>query len=351
MNFMDYVKSVTHNKPLDSFNIEGGRCSNFEMLRIVCMLMIICGHIMQLHSYSQLYDLSWYINQICFPFCIVAVDVFIVISGYFSINMNSKKLWSMNWMVTFYSVIILFVSLYIGLKSFEPRKDWMAFLPVLTKQYWFITDYVVLCLISPFLNLLVESLDRDHFKRFLVISFAVFCVVPTCARILNFKDVANDAGMGLINFIFLYFIGRFIKLHYKTFYHKWIYLSAFVLCMASLAVFQILYSYILGFDFTALYSYDTLFCVVGAISLFLYFKNLTFSNRFINLLAKPCLSVYVMHFNNLFFALIFTDLLKIQELYGYTYILSLFIVPVTVYIACSIIELSRRYLFNQLHIS
>lgn len=49
------------------------RSSNFELLRIVCMLLIICGHIIMVYKYEEIYDSSWYIKQIVRPFCAVAV--------------------------------------------------------------------------------------------------------------------------------------------------------------------------------------------------------------------------------------------------------------------------------------
>ena len=76
------------------------RSSNFELLRLICMLLIICGHIIMIHGYDTVGDSSWYIKQIFTPFCTVAVNIFVLISGYFGIKLNTKKIWSLNCMVT-----------------------------------------------------------------------------------------------------------------------------------------------------------------------------------------------------------------------------------------------------------
>lgn len=47
-----------------SGNKEANRASNFELLRLVCMLLIICGHIIMIHGYDTVGDSSWYIKQI-----------------------------------------------------------------------------------------------------------------------------------------------------------------------------------------------------------------------------------------------------------------------------------------------
>ena len=74
--------------------IGGGkiRSSNFELLRIVCMLFIVCGHIIMVHKYEEMGDSSWCINQVVRPFCAVAVNVFVLISGYFGIKYNFNPL-------------------------------------------------------------------------------------------------------------------------------------------------------------------------------------------------------------------------------------------------------------------
>lgn len=115
------------------------RDSNIELLRIICMLFIICGHIIMVHKYENTFDSSWYINQVIRPFCTVSVNIFILITGYFGLKLKYKKLLTLNGMVTFYSVGFLIISIILGIHTLTFSKDWMQLLPVVTKQYWFIT--------------------------------------------------------------------------------------------------------------------------------------------------------------------------------------------------------------------
>lgn len=134
---------------VDNIQNMGGRNSNFELLRIICMLFIVCGHIIMARQDMFVGTSSWYIGQFVYPFVIVAVDVFVLISGYFGIKLKVSKLLRLNTMVTFYSVALLLLAIYCLDYSFHPRKDWMYLFPVLTKKYWFITIYFGLCLCSP----------------------------------------------------------------------------------------------------------------------------------------------------------------------------------------------------------
>lgn len=324
------------------------RSSNFELLRIVCMLLIICGHIIMVHKYNEIGDSSWIIRQVVRPFCMVAVNVFVLISGYFGIKLNTKKLWKLNWMVTFYCVVFLLMGYAVGFHGFEARKDWMQFMPVVTKQYWFITVYFALCLVSPFLNKLVEVLDKEMYKKLLLTCFALFVVLPTFAVILNFKTITLDSGYGLINFMFLYLLGRYIRLHFTSTWSKNKYLLAYFCSMSIMAAFQILYSKLLGFDFDALISYDTLFTFTGAVCLFLFFQQLRFTSKFINTLAAPCLAVYVIHINPIIFHPLFADLLHVREYNGVSYIAELIVLPFVIYAVCAAIEILRAKAISML---
>lgn len=109
-----------------------------------------------------------------------------------------------------------------------------------------------------------------------------------------------------------------------------------------MAAFQICYSKLLGFDFDALISYDTFFTFVGAVGLFMYFRELSFSSNMINQLAKPCLAVYVIHLNPLIFHYIFDDILHTKAYSGYSYVTFLLVAPPVIYLACAVIELCRN---------
>ena len=271
----------------------------------------------------------------------VAVNVFVLISGYFGIKLKPKKLWSLNWMVTFYCVVFLLMGRVLGFHGFEARKDWMQFVPVVTKQYWFITVYFALCFMSPFLNKLVEVFDKEMYKKLLLTCFALFVVLPTFAVILNFKTITLDSGYGLVNFMFLYMLGRYIRLHFTSSWNKYKYLLAYFCSMSVMAAFQILYSKLLGFDFDALISYDTLFTFTGAVSFFLYFQQLNFSSKLINTLAAPCLAVYVIHINPIIFRPLFVEVLNVKGYNGISYIACLILLPIVIYIACAGIEIVR----------
>ena len=125
------------------------RESNMELLRVLCMLFIVCGHITLAHKFDLMGDSSYYINYFFRSFAVVAVNVYVLISGYYGIKLKVKKLGEINTMVTVYSVLFVLFSLWVGINELQIRKDFLFLFPVITKQYWFITVYFVLCFLSP----------------------------------------------------------------------------------------------------------------------------------------------------------------------------------------------------------
>lgn len=286
-----------------------------------------------------------------YPFLLWPVNVFVLISGYFSIRLDYKKLLSLNWLTTFYSISFFLIFLSIGIVSFNPTKSWMYLFPVITKQYWFITIYFALCLLSPFLNILIEHLSKKDFEKLLMVLFCLFAILPTFAFAMNFPSITEDAGYGIANFIFLYLLGRYIRLHYHYELNRnWFFAGFLITCLAC-GLVQAGYSILLGFPFTSFHSYDTIFVQISAVCLFMYFRQLQFSQRIINYLAKSCLAVYVIHMNLLQWSTFTEDMLCLHKSSIVDFLATIVIAPVLIYLLCVCLEYVRTRLFAILRIN
>lgn len=320
------------------------RNSNIEALRIVCMLLIIAHHVIDAKTGCK-FD-SLLVNNVyrcgVLPTVCVPVDCFVLISGWFGIKVNWRKLFSLNNMTTFYAIILGAVYVLAFLKFPDIQSIIKMMLPVVTQQYWFITMYVVLCLLAPFINLLLEYMNEKEVRQLLQLMGVMFVLLPTVGYILNFRSITGDAGYGPVNFVFLYILGRYMRLYHQPKRSAVCYALLFVLTCVSCGIFQLLYSYILGFEFTSLISSDTLFIVAGAVLLFCTFERLNFNNRTINYVSSFALPVYVIHIHPWCFSWFFNDLLGIKKSTDYNFIWYLVIIPFVVYLMCMLVEQMRR---------
>ena len=67
----------------------------------------------------------------------------------------------------FWSVLLTALALAAG-RSFSIREVWRGLTPVTSFTYWFITCYLVFCFFQPYMDRLLDTLDRREFRRLLV---------------------------------------------------------------------------------------------------------------------------------------------------------------------------------------
>lgn len=324
------------------------RYSNIELLRIVCMLMIICGHTMGAHH--TIYDLTSFdevIKLLVLSVVNVAVDTFVIISGYFGIKMNWTKLARLETQVIFYSVVLFLIAILMGWHTMNLKKDIGVFMPILTKQYWFITCYFVLFAISPLLNEWADSLCKNRYFRLLIGGALLVYAWPTYSYLLNTDQFIGDSGFGIVNFVYLYMLGRYIKIHYFEKFTAIHYFGGYLAAVTLLFACHFGLSWVFGFEFTSFYCYNTIFVFAGAVLLFMAFKNMSFSSRVVNWLAKPCLAVYLIHFNRYIWHNV-CRIIDVPSYHGMQLIVVVILVPVVIYLICVVIEFCRIQLFGKL---
>lgn len=137
----------------------------------------------------------------------IGVDVFVLISGYFLASGRIKT-------TSFLRVLIeaLFYSAALGLicalafpATFDLKVFFKSFLPANGGLPWFVTAYLGMYLVSPWLSRLAATLERSAFRLMLLIGFCIFSVVntlPGCAFVTN-----NFSW-----FCYLYLVACYIRL-------------------------------------------------------------------------------------------------------------------------------------------
>ncbi len=106
--------------------------------------------------------------------------------------------------------------------------------PILTYEYWFIVMYILLLLISPLLNIIINNIKQEEYKTLIKLALFVFSIIPS---INIFGDeFGTNSGYSLIWFVVLYFIGAYLKIYglKKRKYLKWY-------CSISIGLFIIKY--------------------------------------------------------------------------------------------------------------
>ena len=184
------------------------RSSNLELLRILCMLLIIGDH---LTGQSGIADYTTLPSS--FAFCLIgcgsriACSVFVLIGGWFLCEQPYKtrrplSLWLSLWL---YTVPVTLLCKLAGLDVSWGALRWAAF-PASTRQLWFISDYLLLLLCVPLLNRLLRGLSRPAHRGLLAVLAVPLIVYPTLFG--ENGAVSDTAWMFLYEYLLIAYLRR-----------------------------------------------------------------------------------------------------------------------------------------------
>lgn len=280
------------------------RQSNIELLRCVAMFMVLVLHA-NFKSFGgpDSTDLiscpmASFIRVFFEMLSIVAVNVFVLISGWFGIRPSFKGFTKFIFQFLFFSVGIYVITILLGLTTFSIKgvAECFAFK---ADDYWFIPSYICLYIFSPVLNEFIDNADHNNIKR-LLISFFCFQTLYSC---LGNGGAFLMKGYSALSFMGLYILAGLIRKNINLYkYNKRVYLYGYLIISLVLTLAYLFFVYINWESIASrLILYSNPLIILSALLLLLYFTKLKFSNKFINKAGLSCFAVYLFHCNpNLF---------------------------------------------------
>ena len=264
------------------------RNSSIEMLRILSMLGIVIMHtngaVMEHGSGT---GFAW--TQIENGIFNAGVSIFVLISGYFGIRRSIQKLIELESTVILYAVLSALVGCYFGKATILSIIK--AFIPVSTNCYWFISCYILLMIFSPYINRAIDSMSELQHRQLLLLMSAVFLVAPT----VIYYSVLGGGGKNVINMLLLYFLGSYIKKYsLDERFDKKSLLKILIATTALNVLLNSLISIATGGKPHIPFARDcSVFIVIEAAALMMFFMKVEFHSDFINRVAKHVFAVYL----------------------------------------------------------
>jgi len=273
------------------------RFQSIELLRIVLMFLIVVEHILGhgcdilnfiIGRVSTIDNLSWWECASYAP-CVMAVDCFILISGYFGIRVTPQKILHLEIQAISTSLILLLIAFILGTVSVDLIIK--SCMPVMSNYWWFLSTYILLCVMSPMINSIIEKMSISALTMLLAILFLFNCIGG-----LIWGTVNTSNGYSIVNFIYIYILGRYIKFNIDNRGHIALYTFCWVTISCILAV--LLY---IGQDLGPRYNirllaYNNPLVIAAAFTFFMSFKSLTLSMNF-RPISKLTLGIYLFHDN------------------------------------------------------
>ena len=182
------------------------RQSNLELLRLVAMLMVMVCHAIGYVNETDLAGTAGVAKLAVSQLCLVCVNVFVMISGWFGIKASLKGAAKLLFQVWFLALLCFSVFAALGLPvSF--KKDLLPYL-LFGYGYWFVVSYLILYVLSPVLNAFAEKASKKEFRWVLIAFFAAEFVFGFLLDAGHF-----DYGFSPLFFIGLYLLARYTRLY------------------------------------------------------------------------------------------------------------------------------------------
>lgn len=334
------------------------RSSNFELYRIIVMLLIVAHHyVVNSGLVDKMYLQPFSANSIyLFLFGMwgkTGINCFVLITGYFMCKsrITLYKYMRLILEVLFYNGIIYIIFCMSGYSSFSILSFLRYLNPITSVDTGFTSAFLLFYLFIPFLNILLVNLRRRQHLALLGLCLFVYTILGQIPRLTVTINYVSW-------FIVLYFIASFIRLYpIKMFEDKalWRRLTFVSVVLAMLTVLVGLwatdkFSLRLGYFFVS--DSNALFAVVVAVTSFLYIKNIKIPyNKFINIAGASSFGVLLIHANSdIMRQWLWVDLLGNVTVYD-TSLLNLIIHSVLscslVWLSCTFIDIIRIYLLER----
>ena len=293
------------------------RQSNLELLRVLSMLLVLFSHCDDFFGLNGLYSKTLGFRKLITDGLNlggqIGVGCFILISGYFMVqqHFSLKRMLKLLGEVWFYTITIWLIWVIVSaVQGTLTGADLvtntrLAFFPVLFRNYWFVTAYVILTVLSPFLNKLIFSLNRKEYGVFLSCLITIFVVIQG-----SIPSAFEEMSTGrLPPLVLIYLIAGYIRRfgrirpeharrHLTIALISWaaLFLVTWIITFAGVMLKN---KAVLGFR----YFYRSLnspFIVISVVELFLGFLELQIEpNRLINGAASCTFGVFLIHGNRL----------------------------------------------------
>lgn len=333
---------------------------NFEVMRTLAMFSIVIYHCM-CHGIGGDYAFNLQQTVSMFNFTVsdfflvfgsIAVNLYVLVSGYFLVNTKFKVSRILRTWVSalFYSVVITTTFLLLSLEQWSVVAFGKSFFPLSTDAYWFLTQYIGLLILSPFLAMLAKQLSNRQFVALLIgMGLMVMSVIPDFPL---GKRFCVSHGNSVWSFVYLFFIAGYIRLHLKRIPIERLLILVIALVLLTL-MSEILLGTHNGIAHLLWLNYNGILLFLS-VAVFVLIRQIEIPDVGIwSVMVKVApftFGVYLIHDH----LLVRDWLWKILSLTSYAnqwiFVLMVIVACLLIFVICIVIDYFRKKLFSFLHI-
>ena len=313
------------------------RKSNFELLRIAAMLMIVAHHLavhgVQGYAWSAGTMGNRLFQQFLIPGGATGVALFFMLTGYFLAGKQRASVLKVCLQVIFYGLalsalflIMMVIHKLFGVGYFFPFSLTTkinlllrhVFVPVSAGNWWFVSAYVLLVLTAPRINQFLAKLNKAGFVRLLIVTWFFWY---SCQLVLGGTYVPLGRAF------FFYILGAYCRLfghseqekpqvrHAALFALGWLLYAACSFCdyaLKEISAKTLAMKAVENYVLQGLM--DCISIPLCAWSLFAIFARMSIPpSRRINTVAATTFGVYLLHDSGITKQLIWNGILRVSD--------------------------------------
>lgn len=278
---------------------------NLDVLRVFAILGVITLHFVGGVYTLQLSQGNRIITNILLAITYTSVNLFGLLSGYLKIDRphHNASIIKIILQTAFWCFLITAICFFIAGQRSLTSIISNAF-PFVRDRLWYITCYLFVFLITPFLNKLAERFTQSGYKKLLILLASLMSVVTTvCMRDL-FHVVSNGYSAGWL--LFIYLLGGYFKKYgfgSKTTRPKVIVLLIISLCLVVVSKYVIeMIAPKVGLSVSKsllLYYYSSPLTLLNSVCIFYLFAAGNWKNngfgKVMTWVSSVSLGVYIIH--------------------------------------------------------
>lgn len=285
-----------------NISINKNRKTGVELLKIFATFMIVLYHCLFAFIDNEFLNIQFntnesFIRAIILSFGYIGDMIFIVCSSFFLVDKqgtNKKKIIKIiiNTTLVHYIFLLIYLVTY-GIDNISLDLIIRSLTPISSENNWYITCYMLLYFLYPYMNILIDRMDKKEYFLLCLFLFFIYFV-------LAFLRIGTFYLTKLVSFISIYFIVGYAKKNEKEFCNNSKYnLIMFISCALLYIGLIFINFYIIDvkFDLYCLNNPIVLFMVIGLVDIF---NKINIEKRLINTISGLSMFIYLFSNNILF---------------------------------------------------
>lgn len=260
------------------------RQSNIELCRLFSILLVMLVHT----TFQSLgHDVSLGVRMLE-GFSIIGVNVFILITGYFSVTPKKTSLVNLAFICLFWMIIKVICRFAFG------ESVTIKHLFFITSSNWFIASYIGILFLSPVLNIYCNTVNKRTLWGGIFLLFTIeiwFDWLPPFPE----SRIGAKGGYSIFSFEILYLLARAIRIYGLPQWFKKYSLLIYIVCSLCISILAHLGDE-MGFDLSVyLFPYINPIVIVSSVAFLIFFEKVKLQSKLVNHIARSTLAVLLGH--------------------------------------------------------